>query len=135
MKQYLLFIFLILIVYGNLGTMRKYVNPVIKIKRDTLPKKVIDSIVFNTAELQRKNDSLKIVKNKLFKEELKLQDELVAKKTIVVVKEVPIFIYVAADSVKKKDSVNMSLIANINPKHKKQFFLFRLFNHHKKHKK
>lgn len=134
MKQYLLFIFLILIVYGNLGTMRKYVNPVIKIKRDTLPKKVIDSIVFNTAELQRKNDSLKIVKNKLFKEELKLQDELVAKKTIVVVKEIPIFIYVAADSIKKKDSVNMSLIANINPKHKKRFFLFRLF-HHKKRKK
>lgn len=124
MKRYLPFVFLTLIIcWRSLPTVNdtivKPIEPVM-IEYDTLPQKIVDSTVI----LKRKNDSLRKVKNQLFKEEVKLQQQLAAKKTDTVI------IYVG-DSVKKKDALPLNAD---HIKHKKQFFLFRLF-HHKKCKK
>lgn len=101
-----------------------------EIKQDTLPKKIADSIAVSTIELKRKSDSLRVVKNELFQEELKLQEELASKKQKVIIKEVPIPVLVEVDTSKKKEDTIMFIPVKL----KKRTWIYKLF-HHKKRKK
>lgn len=106
-----------------------------QIKQDTLPKKIADSITASTIELKRKADSLKAVKNEQFKEKWELQEELAEKKTKVIIKEVPVPVFVDLDSSKKKEDTLVTTNDYLSPMPppKKRKFFYRLF-HNKKQK-